>query len=92
MNVLDPFEVAEIEVWPFWELNGDNQSRVILNQAEFTVYQNALKQSDFQTILNEKEILETELLDFLKSIRGTVLPEDARLLREHPDTRLARRA
>lgn len=22
MNVLDPFEVAEVEVWPLWELEG----------------------------------------------------------------------
>src|SRR5665213_3851847 len=38
MNVLDPFEVAEIEVWLIWELqnkkSGDAESKAILNAAE----------------------------------------------------------
>ncbi len=33
MNVLDPFEVASIEVWPFWDLIEDNEeSRDILTE------------------------------------------------------------
>lgn len=34
MNVLDPFEVADIEVWPLWELqqkkSGDAASKAVL--------------------------------------------------------------
>src|SRR5271154_6769033 len=51
MNVLDPFEVAEIEVWPFWELEDrdskDAEARAILNSAEFTVFQLILSRSSF---------------------------------------------
>lgn len=38
MSVLDPFEVAEIEMWPFWR----RPSKERLNQAECTVYGQAL--------------------------------------------------
>src|ERR1017187_9462494 len=42
MNVLDPFEVAEIEVWPLWELEErnkkDREAKRILNSAEYTVF------------------------------------------------------
>src|SRR5436189_6051244 len=38
MNVLDPFEVLEIELWPLWELNDPKLSkaerRQVLNAAE----------------------------------------------------------
>ena len=48
MNVLDPFEVAEIEVWPFWELrrkkSGDFGVEGDLNSAEYTVFQRVLQQ------------------------------------------------
>src|SRR5437867_1262441 len=49
MNVLDPFEVAEISVWPLWNLEGrtnnDREAKEILNAAEYTVYQLVLSQS-----------------------------------------------
>src|SRR6266851_8784415 len=39
MNVLDPFEVAEIEIWPLVELDGkdtrDPEARATLNSAEY---------------------------------------------------------
>src|SRR5437660_5755009 len=60
MNVLDPFEVAEIEVWPLWELqnnaSGDVDSKAILNSAEYTVFRLVLKKSSFKAVLNEGEI------------------------------------
>ncbi len=57
MNVLDPLEVAEIEVWPFWELEGagpgygaarvldKSAARQTIAAAEFTVYQQVKQQS-----------------------------------------------
>ncbi len=91
MSVLDPFEVAEIEMWPFWNL-ASAEAREILNRAEFTIYQKALKKSKFSVILNEKEIKATEEIALPKSVRASVLPLSLRRQREHPDIRLARRA
>lgn len=91
MSVLDPFEVAEIEMWPFWELNW-RDARETLNRAEYTIYQNALKESKFSVILNEKEIKAEVEIKLPKSVRVSVLPTSLRRQREHPDIRLARRA
>jgi len=66
MSVLDPFEVAEIEVWPLWELqnesSGDADSKAILNSAEYTVFQLLLKKSSFKAVLNEGGIAPPEPL------------------------------
>src|SRR3982751_1883958 len=47
MNVLDPFEVAEIEVWPLWDRqnknSGDAESKLMLNSAEYTVFHLVLR-------------------------------------------------
>ena len=91
MRVLDPFEVAEVEMWPFWDLEGRTVGD-ILDRAEFTVYQRALQESQFFAVLNEGEITKTELIDLPPSVRGAILPTDARQSREHSDLRLARRA
>lgn len=91
MRVLDPFEVAEVEMWPFWDLEGKNVGDT-LDRAEFTVYQNALNKSKFGAVLNEGEITKTELIGLPPSVSGSILPPEARKKREHPDLRLARRA
>lgn len=91
MSVLDPFEVAEIEMWPFWELDRVNADE-ILDRAEYTVYLSALRQSRFNVILNEKDIKPADSIDLPRSIRVSILPADLRRMREHPDIRLARRA
>ena len=90
MSVLDPFEVAEIEIWPFWEPKADMTET--LNRAEFTVYERALRTSAFKAVLNENEIASTELIPLPPSVRGGILPKAQRLARQHPDVRLARRA
>ena len=96
MRVLDPFEVAEVEMWPFWQLAGKPKKdpAVIdtLNRAEYTVYQQALRASAFNMILNEAEIAPEALIDLPASVRGAILPKADRKNREHPDIRLARRA
>ena len=94
MRVLDPFEVAEIEMWPFWKLDGLPQPEVkeTLQKAEFTVYQAALEDSQFNAVLNEGEIPTAGTIVLPESVRGTILPVGSRRQREHPDIRLARRA
>lgn len=91
IRVLDPFEVAEIEMWPFWDLDPKDVGDT-LDRAEYTVYRRALSDSKFNAVLNEVEITETELIDLPTSVRGAVLPDEARESREHLDLRLARRA
>ena len=96
MNVLDPFEVAEIEVWPLWELQAcsgkDSTSKAKLNASEYTVFQQVLAQSSFKAVLNEGDIAPTELVDLPPSTRGRIIPEDLYRQRKHPDVRIARRA
>ena len=91
MSVLDPFEVAEIEMWPFWELDRTTASET-LDRAEYTVYSKALSESQFSVILNEKDIQPVDDINLPKSVRVFVLPSELRKSREHPDIRLARRA
>lgn len=76
MRVLDPFEVAEVEMWPFWELEGRDAGDT-LDRAEFKVYQQALAKSKFRAVLNEGEITRTELIDLPPSVRGALLSDDA---------------
>jgi hypothetical protein len=96
MNVLDPFEVAEIEVWPLWELqnknSGDAESKLILNSAEYTVFQAVLKKSSFGAVLNEGDIVATKRLKLPASMRGCIIPPELFDQRKHPDVRIARRA
>ena len=62
MNVLDPFQVAEIEVWPLIELDDldPGKARGALNSAEYTVFEKVVNESSFEAILNEKDVLETK--------------------------------
>lgn len=94
MRVLDPFEVAAIEMWPFWDLQEatDEVIKDTLDRAEFTVYQQALSDSLFSAVLNEGDIPEAELIELPSSVRGEILPDASRTKREHPDIRIARRA
>jgi hypothetical protein len=92
MNVLDPFEVAEIEVWPLYaeDIKGDIEK--ILNATEYTVFQKVLKESKLGAVLNEKDIPKTRPIKLPRSHRGRIIPEELYELRKHPDTRIARRA
>ncbi len=94
MRVLDPFEVAAIEMWPFWDLHEktDEVIKDTLDRAEFTVYQQALADSLFNAVLNEGDIPEAELIELPTSVRGEILSDASRTKREHPDIRIARRA
>lgn len=94
MNVLDPFEVADIEVWPLWELQskkrGDVDSKLILNSAEYTVFQFVLKRSVFGAVLNEGDIVATTIAALArvisersvsKGLRRTLMTQAVRLQR-----------
>ena len=93
MNVLDPFEVAEIEVWPLYKEDvkkGDIEK--VLNGIEYSVFQKVLKESKLGAVLNEKDIPKTRLVKLPRSYRSRIIPEVLYELRKHPDTRIARRA
>lgn len=93
MNVLDPFEVAEIEVWPIPQ-DGltDSDLQQLLNATEFTVFQKVLKESKLGAVLNEKDVPKAKRVKLPKSYRGKIIPEPLYVIRKHPDTRIARRA
>ena len=96
MNVLDPFEVAEIEVWPFWDLqsrrSNDAEAKAILNAAEFTVFQYVLGKSSFGAVLNEKDVTPTQEIELPPPSRARIIPAQLYEQRKHPDVRIARRA
>ena len=99
MSVLDPFEVAEIEVFPLPQFEGsnrsDNQAKDLLNALEAAVYQRAIDGSEFGAVLNEKNPPSGQVsvdLAQIPSYRGSVVSERVREIRAHPDFRIARRA
>lgn len=94
MNVLDPFEVADIEMWPLWELEAAAPADATrqLNAVEYTVFQGVLSISSFGAVLNEKDIGATDLVALPQSTRRRIVPESLFESRKHPDVRLARRA
>ena len=93
MNVLDPFEVADICVWPF-DLSGyDTEAkRIFLDRAEFTVFQKVIKESKLRAVLNEKIPKAVEVIKLPKSYSRRIIPESIFPQRKHPDVRIARRA
>lgn len=97
MSVLDPFEVFEIEVYPLPELQrekaGNAEAKRLLNRLELTVYRRCIRDSAFNKILNEKDPAQAVELDALPwSFRGRIVSEAVQAFRDHPDTRIARRA
>jgi hypothetical protein len=95
MNVLDPVEVAEIQVWPLDDLvagKDKKERKQIVNDIEATVFHQAIEASRFHAILNEKKIPPVSNKELPPSFRGRIIPEDLYPARKHPDVRLARRA
>ena len=91
MNVLDPFEVAEVEMWPFWNLEA-NAVKETLNSAEYTVYLTVLENSTFDAVLNEAPVPLAPVIDLPPSVRERIVPSPIFERRSHPDIRVARRA
>ncbi len=96
MNVLDPFEVAEIEIWPLDDqvasLSDTPSIKALLDQAEYTVFLRVLKDSTLGAVLNEKELKTATPINLPASYRQRIIPEDIYESRKHPDVRIARRA
>jgi hypothetical protein len=95
MRVLDIFEVAELEMWPLWELEDDkvkDAARHRLDAVEYSAYLNAIQRSRFKAILNEKIPPESPVVDLPPSRRLSLVGETAIEERRHPDVRIARRA
>jgi hypothetical protein len=93
MNVLDPFEVAEICVWPLdlGHLPSEGQ-REYLDRAEFTVFERVISESKLGAVLNEKPPRPMPLVELPKAYRKRIIPADIFPHRKHPDIRIARRA
>jgi hypothetical protein len=93
MNVLDPFEVAEIRVWP---LNlsrlSEAQQGEYLDRAEFTLFEKVIQESKLGAVLNEKPPAKTEQVALPKSYARRIIPESIYPHRKHPDVRIAHRA
>ena len=95
MNLLDPFEVAYIEVWPLDDLVDGllkKEKKAILDRAEYTAFQKVLKESALGAVLNEKEMAPRSEIKLPKSYKQRIIPEAIYLQRKHPDIRIARRA
>lgn len=94
--VLDPFEVADVEVFPAWQFEGrrtrDKEAKTWVDSAEYTLYLKAREGSRFGAVLNEKPVKEAPLVDLPPSLRGRIIPGDVYGRRKHPDIRIARRA
>jgi len=91
MNVLDPFEVAEIRMWPFYGL-ARTKAKGVLDAAEFTVYHMAVAKSRHKAVLNEKGIPHARSIKLPPCVSGKIIPEDIYAFRKHADIRIARRA
>lgn len=100
MNVLDPFEVHSIAVWPlpqFQKINSKSTDFAAavahLNALEHGVFALLLQESEFNRVLNEKDpIAPLEAVPLPVHIRGAIVSEAVSRLRDHPDLRIARRA
>lgn len=97
MSVLDPFEVFEIEVWPLAELQEasrtDSSARQHLDALELLITNQAVENSRFKAILNEKDPPPARMTVTVPvGLRGRIVSERVFELRSHPDFRLARRA
>lgn len=96
MRILDVFEVAEVEVWPIWDLEGvsgtNRDARKRLDELEYSAYLNAIDNSRFKAILNEKIPPLSTRVDLPPSIRCSLVDDEMREERGHADIRIARRA
>ena len=96
MSVLDPFEVAWIEVYPLHHKKEhpptDGELHKQLDALEYTVFQKVLRESALSAVLNEKDVLATPLVELPRSYKARIVPDELYDQRKHPDVRIARRA
>ncbi len=98
MNVLDPFEVYIIKVWPLPQFQNytskqdKKRAQPYLDALEHEIFQLCVNQSKFKAILNEKEPNKTESVNIPSFYQGRIVSKEVYELRSHPDIRVARRA
>ncbi|MGC9220736.1 MAG: GIY-YIG nuclease family protein [Solirubrobacteraceae bacterium] len=95
MRVLDIFEVASLEMWPLWDLEGQSKAaaKAELDQVEYSAYVYAIRNSRFRAILNEKIPPVMPVIELPPSYSFPLVPlDDPTDERLHPDVRIARRA
>jgi hypothetical protein len=93
MHVLDPFEVAEVRVWPLdLEHLNKGKQRDYLDRAEYSVFQKVLAESKLGAVLNEKPPKPTRAIELPQDYRRRIVPDSIYPHRKHPDVRIARRA
>lgn len=94
MHVLDPVEVARVEVWPFWEAHNapKAEKRQILAKAEYTVFRKLSEEAKISRLLNEKIPAPTDEVELPPSFSANIVPDDVGERLGHPDERIARRA
>lgn len=96
MRILDVFEVAEMELWPLWEYEevsrNDRGAKDYLNALEYSIYLQAIEESRFKAILNEKIPPRSERIELPPSQRFSLISDATRQERGHADIRIARRA
>lgn len=96
---LDPLEIAEIEVFPLYDLterregesDDDFALRVqeTLNAAEHTLYRRVVHASKTGSTFNTKVPPETQKIELPKGYRGRVVPKDVYERRSHADVKIA---
>ncbi|MGK9147709.1 GIY-YIG nuclease family protein [Plantibacter flavus] len=93
-RILDPFEVAEIELWPMESVRGfpKAERREQIDALEYSVYLAAIESSRYRAILNEKIPPVSPRIEIPSSYRFNLIDAELREEREHPDVRIARRA
>lgn len=92
MRILNVFEVAEMELWPLWEYediddHGRQDARDDLNAVEYSAYLQAIENSRFRAILNEKIPPVSPERDLPPSRRFNLISEEIRRERGHPGVR-----
>lgn len=97
MSVLDPFEVYEVEVWPLPQFQqtpaSDAQARAHLDALERLIFEEAVANSTFGAVLNEKDPpMATVTVARPASLRFRLVSDTVYRIRAHPDFRIARRA
>lgn len=102
MRVLDPLEVAAVEVWPLWDFDEmarqattkDEKKELarLLDAYEYSAYLKAIEDSRFKAILNEKIPPVSDPVPLPPSFKASLVTELHRVERGHADIRIARRA
>jgi len=93
-RILDPFEVASMRLWPLQaarELPRTEKAAAI-DALEYSAYADAIRRSKYHAILNEKIPPVSVEVALPRSYAFSLVDEQMRPEREHPDVRIARRA